>query len=91
MKKPKATLKPPKLWTVFSDTTNQSYSWARVACSVLLVFIIIWGSWIVYYKSALPDFTTSALLFGAIYGLNRAGEVTQSVIAKKTNGNGDKK
>jgi hypothetical protein len=76
-------VKRPQFFTTFTDTNGENYSFARIACGALLGASIIWGSWIVYLKQSIPDFTSVALLFGAIYGLNRAGEVTQAVLDKK--------
>ncbi len=67
-------MKAPDLYTVFTDTSNKSYSWSRVICTVLIIAAVIWGSLIVYWEHKIADFTTVAVLVGAIYGLNRAGE-----------------
>jgi hypothetical protein len=67
-------MKMPKLYTVFTDEKGTTFSWSRVTCSVMVGFAMGWGTYIVIEKQAIPDFTSLALLIGAVYGVNRIGE-----------------
>jgi len=67
-------IRPPRAWTVFTDEKGSTYSWARVTCSFMVLCAMMWGSYIVWTKQVIPDFTSFALLVGAVYGVNRLGE-----------------
>ncbi len=71
-------MKIPPLWTALSTTDNKSWSFARTSTGSLLAATIAWGSYIVYYEHKIPDFTSVALLFGAIYGINRGAEAYEN-------------
>lgn len=68
----------PKLWTAFTISDGREWSWSRLTCTVLLVASIVWGSYIVWFEKKIPDFTSVALLIGAIYGVNRVAEWKES-------------
>jgi hypothetical protein len=67
-------MKSPPLFTVFTDSIGKSWSWARVTCTFMVVIAMAWGTYIVYLDKKIPDFTSVALLIGAVYGVNRIGE-----------------
>jgi len=67
-------MKPPPAWTVFTDGKGTTYSWARVICTIMVGFAMSWGTFVVIKKQSIPDFTGTALLIGAVYGVNRIGE-----------------
>lgn len=71
-------MKIPPIWTALSTTDNKSWSFARTTTGSLLVATIAWGTYIVYYERKIPDFTSVALLFGAIYGINRGAEAYEN-------------
>lgn len=68
----------PPIWTAFTSTDNKSWSFARTSTGALLAASIAWGSYIVWYKMQIPDFTSVALLFGALYGINRGAEAYEN-------------
>lgn len=67
-------MRAPKLFSIFTDEKGTTYSWARVTCSMMVCFAMGWGTYIVIKKESIPDFTSFALLIGAVYGVNRIGE-----------------
>ena len=67
-------MKMPPLFTMFTDAEGKSFSWARCTCSVMVGFAMAWGTSIVTLERKIPDFTSVALLIGAVYGVNRVGE-----------------
>lgn len=67
-------MRAPKLFSIFTDEKGTTYSWARVTCSIMVAFAMGWGTYIVAKKETIPDFTSFALLIGAVYGVNRIGE-----------------
>ncbi len=71
-------MKKPPLWTALANTDNTSWSFARTSTGSLLFATIIWGTFIVWYEHKIPDFTSVALLFGAIYGINRGAEAYEN-------------
>lgn len=71
-------MKAPALWTTFTDTKGQNYSFARMACAVLVASAVFWGTIIVLAKFAIPDFTSLAALILAVYGANRAAEAYEN-------------
>ncbi len=71
-------MKIPPIWTALSNTDNTSWSFARTSTGALLAATIFWGTYIVWYERKIPDFTSVALLFGAIYGVNRGAEAYEN-------------
>jgi hypothetical protein len=71
-------MKIPPLWSAFATTDNKSWSFARTSTGSLLAATIFWGTYIVWYEHKIPDFTSVALLFGAIYGINRGAEAYEN-------------
>ena len=70
--------KMPPLWTALSTTDNKSWSFARTSTGSLIAATIFWGTFIVWNEHKIPDFTSVALLFGAIYGINRGAEAYEN-------------
>jgi hypothetical protein len=64
----------PPVWTLFTDSGGLALSWSRAICTAIVVAALAWGTFIVYLTRAIPDFTSVALLIGAVYGVNRIGE-----------------
>jgi len=71
-------MKIPPPWTALATTDNKSWSFARTSTGSLLAATIFWGTYIVWYEHKIPDFTSVALLFGAIYGINRGAEAYEN-------------
>ena len=71
-------MKTPPIWTALSTTDNKSWSFARTSSGTLLAATILWGTYIVWETQKIPDFTSVALLFGAIYGINRGAEAYEN-------------
>lgn len=71
-------MKLPPVWTMFTDASDKSWSWSRVICTIIIAASLAWGSHIVYMEKKIPDFTSVALLIGAIYGISRGSEAYES-------------
>lgn len=67
-------MKRPALWTAFTDGEGEMWSWSRLLCTLILIVSLTWGTYIVWIEKKIPDFTSVALLIGAIYGVNRVAE-----------------
>lgn len=59
---------------MFRDPDGK-FSFARIACTVLLSFALAWGSYIVFYSKAMPDLLGITALIGSIYGANKVAGV----------------
>jgi hypothetical protein len=74
--------KLPPLWTMFTDATNTAWSWSRVMCTIIIAAALAWGSHVVYHEKKIPDFSTVAILIGAIYGISRGSEAYENRFPK---------
>lgn len=62
------------LKSAFTETQpgKESASFARLASAVIVVFSVVWVSFIVWHKHELPELASLALFNTSIYGMNRA-------------------
>ncbi len=59
---------------IFSEP-NGPLSFSRVASGVVLVFAIIWVSYVVLTRYVIPDVVGLAGVLGALYGANQLGNL----------------
>lgn len=66
-------------WIKNMFSSNSTASFGRVGSLIALLSSIVWVSWVVYNKQAIPDLGGVSLFIGTLYGLSKAGETMTNI------------
>lgn len=68
-----------KFWREAFSEDDGVASWSRIGSGVALLAVIVWVTHIVMKTHALPDFSGATFFISALYGTNKASEVSKHV------------